>query len=351
MIDLRSDTVTRPSRAMLDAMMAARVGDDVFGDDPTVNALEEMASAMFGMEAALFCPSGTMTNQVAINVHTRPGDEVICHRFSHVYYYEGGGMMKNSGVSVCLLDGPRGMITAEEVEAHINPEEDPHRPLTRLVEVENTMNKGGGACYNFEELERISAVCRRRGLKYHLDGARLFNAMAARNERPVQYGAIFDSISICLSKGLGAPVGSLLIGNKAFIKQARRVRKAFGGGMRQTGYLAAAGIYALENNIIRLAEDHARARYIGNLLGSLSFVEEVLPVETNIIIFRLHPSMKVKDFILKLKENDIHALFLDNRTVRFVTHLDFTEEMTVKVEEVLRREESKIQNANVKISA
>ncbi|HNW75058.1 MAG TPA: GntG family PLP-dependent aldolase, partial [Bacteroidales bacterium] len=248
MIDLRSDTVTRPTKPMLEAMMAARVGDDVLGDDPTVNALEEKAAAMFGKEAALFCPSGTMTNQIAINVHTRPGDEVICHRFSHVYYYEGGGMMRNSGVSVCLLDGPRGLITAREVEDHINPASDPHRPLTTLVEVENTMNKGGGACYDFGELERISEVCRKQGLKFHLDGARLFNALTAAGGTTDQYGSIVDSVSVCLSKGLGAPVGSLLFGDRPFIKQGRRVRKAFGGGMRQAGYLAAAGIYAMDHN-------------------------------------------------------------------------------------------------------
>ncbi len=262
MIDLRSDTVTRPSGAMLSAMMGTAVGDDVFGDDPTVNKLESMIAGMFGMESALFCPSGTMTNQLAINVHTRPGDEVICHRYSHVYYYEGGGMMRNSGVSVCLLDGPRGLITAEEVERNINPE-DIHRPVTSLVEVENTMNKGGGSCYQFEELERIAAVCRKYGLKFHLDGARLFNAIAVTGEPPEKYGGLFDSVSICLSKGLGAPVGSLLLGNKEFIKQARRVRKAFGGGMRQAGYLAAAGIYALENNIGRLKIDHQRAKFLG----------------------------------------------------------------------------------------
>ena len=217
MIDLRSDTVTRPSREMLDAMYSAPVGDDVFGDDPTVNRLEEMAAAMFAKEAALFCPSGTMTNQIAINVHTRPGDEVICHRNAHIYYYEGGAMMRNSGVSVCLLDGPRGQITAPEVESHINPD-DVHRPVTSLVEVENSMNKGGGTIYDRENLEGISAVCRKHGLKLHLDGARLFNALAVTGDKPGQYARLFDSISICLSKGLGAPVGSLLIGDKPFIK-------------------------------------------------------------------------------------------------------------------------------------
>jgi len=336
MIDLRSDTVTRPTKQMLEAMMAARVGDDVLGDDPTVNALEEKAAEMFGMEAALFCPSGTMTNQIAINVHTRPGDEVICHRFSHVYYYEGGGMMRNSGVSVCLLDGPRGLITSREVEDHINPASDPHRPLTSLVEVENTMNKGGGACYDFGELERISAVCRKQDLKFHLDGARLFNALATAGGTPAQYGSIVDSVSVCLSKGLGAPVGSLLIGDKSFIKQGRRVRKAFGGGMRQAGYLAAAGIYALDHNITRLAEDHARARHLGEILKSMPYVETVYPVETNIVIFKLGTRWSAREFLDRLKKNDIHALSLDPRGVRFVTHLDFTEEMVEQVEQVLK---------------
>lgn len=337
MIDLRSDTVTRPSKGMLDAMMAAMVGDDVFGDDPTVNALEEMAAGIFGKEAALFCPSGTMTNQIAINVHTRPGDEVICHKFSHVYYYEGGGMMRNSGVSVCLLDGPGGMITAGEVESHINPENDPHRPLTRLVEVENTMNKGGGACYRFEDLALISAACKNHGLRLHLDGARIFNALAATGDDPKEMAGLFDSVSVCLSKGLGAPVGSLLLGDRQFIRQARRVRKVLGGGMRQAGYLAAAGIYALQNNIVRLQEDHARARRLSELLGSLPFVESVLPVETNIVIFRLREKEGARSFLSRLKEHNIHALNLDPHSVRFVTHLDFTDSMLEQVTETLKK--------------
>ena len=265
MIDLRSDTVTRPTPEMLQAMFSASVGDDVLKDDPTVNALEEKIATLFGMEAAIFCPSGTMSNQIAIKVHTRPGDEVICHKLSHVYYYEGGGIAFNSGSSVCLLEGDHGRITAEDVEAHINPD-DIHRPQTRLISVENTMNKGGGAIYDFNELKKIGDVCKRHGLGYHLDGARLFNALVETKESPKQYGELFDSISICLSKGLGAPVGSLLLGSKAFIKQASRMRKVMGGGMRQSGFLAAAGIYALDNNIERLKEDHLRARLIGEEL-------------------------------------------------------------------------------------
>lgn len=335
MIDLRSDTVTRPSGEMLDAMFSATVGDDVFQDDPTVAALETKAAKIFGKEAALFCPSGTMTNQVAINVHTRPGDEVICHKYSHVYYYEGGAIMRNSGASVCLLDGPRGQITANEVERNINPD-DIHRPVTSLVEVENTMNKGGGTIYSFDGLVAISAVCRRHGLKLHLDGARLFNALAETGELPAKYGGIFDSVSICLSKGLGAPVGSLLIGDTSFIKRARRVRKAFGGAMRQAGYLAAAGIYALDNNVNRLKEDNDRARRLGKILEPLSFVESIIPVETNIVIFNLRKKNGATEFLARLNEYDLHALSIDPQSIRFVTHLDFTEAMFDETASILK---------------
>jgi len=335
MIDLRSDTVTRPSKGMLEAMFSAEVGDDVFCDDPTVIKLEQKISKIFGKEAAIFCPSGTMTNQIAINVHTHPGHEVICHGHSHIYYYEGGAMMRNSGVSVCLLDGDRGRIKATDVLKHINPD-DIHRPITSLVEVENTMNKGGGSCYAFGDLVEISKVCRANNLKVHLDGARLFNALVETGEKPADYGKLFDSISICLSKGLGAPIGSLLIGKSEFIRHARRVRKAFGGAMRQVGYLAAAGIYALDNNIDRLKEDNRRAKYLGDILGKLSYVEKVLPVETNIVIFYLTKKYTETDFLSRLKENEIHALPVGSQSVRFVTHLDFTDEMLIKTEDVLK---------------
>ncbi|MEI6455130.1 MAG: GntG family PLP-dependent aldolase [bacterium] len=337
MIDLRSDTVTRPSKGMLDAMLSARVGDDVFGDDPTVNSLEEKTARMFEKEAALFCPSGTMTNQIAVNVHTRPGDEVILHGHSHVYYYEGGAMMKNSGVSVCLLDGDRGRIRAVDVASHLNPKDDVHRPLTALVEVENTMNKGGGSCYSLTDLAAIAEVCQEHNLKYHLDGARLFNALAETGEGPADYAVLFDSVSICLSKGLGAPVGSLLIGSSEFIKRARRVRKTFGGAMRQAGYLAAAGIYALDNNITRLKEDHERARSLGSLFSTLPYVERVMPVDTNILIFTLKKGYSEREFLSKLKESDIHALSLAPQMIRFVTHLDFTDEMLEKTLTVLKK--------------
>lgn len=336
MIDFRSDTVTRPTPGMLKAMFAAEVGDDVFGDDPTVNALEAKTASMFGMEAALFCASGTMANQVAIKAHTQPGDEVICHKLSHVYYYEGGGIAMNSGASVCLLDGDQGRINAVDVAAHINPPADPHRPLTRLVSVENTMNKGGGSIYDFNELTAIGKVCRDNGLKFHLDGARLFNALVETKETTEDYGKLFDSISICISKGLGAPVGSVLIGNKDFIRRARRIRKVYGGGMRQAGYLAAACIYALDNHVERLREDHRKAKQLESILLSLPYVKSVMPVQTNLVFFKLKPEMPVADFLKVLRENDIYAMALAPQEVRFVTHLDITEEMMAKVEKVLK---------------
>lgn len=335
MIDLRSDTVTRPTKGMLEAMFTAQVGDDVFNDDPTVIALQEKAAKIFGKEAALYCPSGTMTNQIAINVHTRPGDEVICHKHSHVYYYEGGAMMKNSGVSVALLEGERGLITAEQVKANINPE-DVHRPRTSLVEVENTMNKGGGAIYAYDELEKICTVAKANNLKTHLDGARLFNALAVTGEDPSIYGTLFDSISICLSKGLGAPIGSLLIGDTSFIKQAKRVRKSNGGAMRQVGYIAAAGIYALDHHVARLKDDHDRAQKLGEAMQECSYVDFVLPFETNILIFKLKEQISERAFLERLKKEDIHALSLSPQMIRFVTHLDFTEEMLEKTIQVVK---------------
>jgi threonine aldolase len=336
MIDFRSDTVTRPTPEMLNAMFAAKVGDDVFGDDPTVNALEAKTASMFGMESALFCASGTMANQIAIKAHTQPGDEVICHKLSHVYYYEGGGIAMNSGASVCLLEGDQGRITATDVAAHINPPADPHRPLTRLVSVENTMNKGGGSIYDFNELIAIGKVCLENGLRFHLDGARLFNALVETDETTSDYGKLFDSISICISKGLGAPVGSVLIGDKDFIRRARRIRKVFGGGMRQAGYLAAACIYALDNHVERLREDHRKAKQLESNLVSLPYIKSVMPVQTNLVFFSLKPEMPVDYFLKTLRENDIYALALAPQEVRFVTHLDITEEMMGKVEKVLK---------------
>ncbi len=335
-IDLRSDTVTRPSPGMLDAMMNARVGDDVYGEDPSVNALEEKLASMFRMQAGIYCPSGTMTNQIAINVHVRPGDEVICDQMAHIYNYEGGGIARNSSASVRLLQGDRGRFTAEDVLANINPD-NIHAARTKLVEVENTVNKAGGSFWNIKEIRRIREVVDKFGLKFHLDGARLFNALVETGESPEQYGELFDSISICLSKGLGAPVGSVLLGTKEFIKEARRTRKAFGGAMRQAGFMAAAGLYALDNNIQRLKEDHQRARAIAEVLSEQPYVDTVFPAETNIIVFKLVQSLLDKDFINYLKDKNIHCSVFGPQTIRMVTHLDFTDEMLDTTVSVLRR--------------
>ncbi|MFN8347502.1 MAG: GntG family PLP-dependent aldolase [Spirosomataceae bacterium] len=325
-IDLRSDTVTKPTKEMLEAMFAAEVGDDVFGDDPTVNALETKASALFGMEAALFCTSGTQTNQLAIRVHTRPGSEVICDKLSHIYLYEGGGISLNSFSSVKLLDGNKGRITADQVRDAVNNPEDVHAPVSRLVSLENTMNKGGGCYYQFEDIEAIKEVCHQHDLALHLDGARLFNALVETGESPQAYGNAFDSISICLSKGLGCPVGSLLLGSKAFIKQARRFRKVMGGGWRQAGYLAAAGIYALDHHVLRLREDHARARAIGEMLARLPEAEEIYPIDTNIVIFRLPETILAADYVSQLGQKGVRAVTFGKHLVRFVTHLNFTDD-------------------------
>ncbi len=326
MIDIRSDTVTRPTPAMLQAMMAAQVGDDVFGEDATVNALQERAARLFGMEAALYCPSGTMTNQIAIKIHTQPGDEVICDELAHVYLYEGGGIAFNSGASVRTLRGNNGRFTADQVEENINGRENAHFPCSQLVTVENTVNKGGGCCWDLAEIERIRDVCNRHGLALHLDGARLFNALVARGQTPQRYGELFDTISVCLSKGLGAPVGSLLLGSKAHIVKAHRVRKVLGGGMRQAGFLAAAGLYAIEHHTQRLSQDHDKARVTGETLQTLPYVATVLPVETNIVVFRLGEAVGTAAFLQHLREHQVLAFAIGKQTVRFVFHLDVSDE-------------------------
>ncbi len=323
-IDLRSDTVTKPSKGMLDAMYNALVGDDVFHEDPTVNRLEDYVAEMFGMEAAIFCSSGTQTNQIAINVHVRPGDEVITHVDSHVYKYEGGGIARNSGASVRLLDGNRGRLRVEDIANWINNPEDVHLPLTRLVSLEDTANRGGGAIYDFKEIKRISTFCKANGLPLHLDGARLMNAMIENNVPLKEYANQFDSISLCLSKGLGAPVGSVLIGKKDFIKKARRVRKVFGGGMRQAGFIASGGLYALENNIERLKEDHKHAKALEQALNELSWVKEVIPVQTNIVVFVLNDHDRRDNIIAQLAEKGVYVMAFGPGMIRMVTHLDVT---------------------------
>lgn len=334
-INLMSDTVTKPTPGMLKAMFAAEVGDDVFGEDPTVNALEAKMAKLFGKEAALFCPSGTMTNQIAIKVHTQPLDEVICDEYSHIYQYETGGYASNSGVAINLIRGNNGKITAGQVEAAIKPVQD-WLPISKLVVLENTCNKGGGSYYTLEEVRPIRELCQQKEIKLHLDGARLFNALVETEEPPKAVGEEFDSISICLSKGLGAPVGSVLIGDADFIRQARRVRKVMGGGMRQAGYLAAAGIYALDHHVVRLKEDNDRAGRLGEVLESLDFVETVRPVKTNIVIFDLKKPFTAESFLATLKAKDILAVPFGPQTVRFVTHLDVTEEMIERTIGVLQ---------------
>jgi len=326
MIDFRSDTVTLPTPEMLAYMHQAPVGDDVFGEDPSINALEAKSASLFGMEAGLFCPSGTMTNQLAIKTHTQAGDEVICEELSHVYQYEGGGIASNSGCSVKLLQGNRGRITASQVLAAIHPE-DVHKPISRLISLENTCNRGGGACYDFKEFEEIQKVAKTHHLGLHLDGARIFNAIVHKNEDSKEYGKIFDSISICLSKGLGAPVGSVLVGNAAFIKKARRWRKVFGGGMRQAGSLAAAGIYALDHHVDRLKQDHEKALLIKDVLIKKDFVTEVFEVETNIVIAKIEGKYNATQLAQTLKDKNILVIAMTPALVRFVLHLDITDEM------------------------
>ncbi|SHJ68383.1 threonine aldolase family protein [Pseudozobellia thermophila] len=336
-INLISDTVTQPTPAMLKAMVDAQVGDDVFKEDPTVNALEEKVAQMFGKEGALFFPSGTMANQTGIKLHTRPGEQLICDKYAHVYNYEGGGVSFNSGVSCRLVDGTRGMVTADQVEEAINPPDFYHSPLTSLVCIENTTNKGGGACWDIGELKRIKAVCEKHGLAYHLDGARLWNALVAKKEDPLAYGALFDTISVCLSKGLGCPVGSVLVGSRELMDQALRIRKVLGGGMRQAGFLAAAGIYALDHHVGRLAEDHQKAREIGEVLQGLAYIEHIEPIETNIIIFEIdEKKMAGGRFVEKLKEKNVHLIGMGQGKLRIVTHLDYTDAMHERFLQILK---------------
>lgn len=336
MINLLSDTVTKPTPGMLKAMWAAEVGDDVFREDPTVNALEAKCATLFGHEAALFCPSGTMANQIALKVHTRPLDEVICDETSHIYQYEVGGYAFHSGIGIQLLPGKNGVLEAHQVAAAIRPNQD-WLPKSTLVVLENTCNKGGGSVYPLENIQAIRKVCLERGLALHMDGARIFNALAVSGDAPAVIGRELDSISVCLSKGLGAPVGSVLIGTQKFIAEARRVRKAMGGGMRQAGYLAAAGIYALDHHVVRLAEDHAHARMLASTLETLDYVSGIRPVQTNIVIFDLEDTVTPAQLLAYLEENGVKASAFGPKTIRFVTHLDVDRAMIETVMGVLGR--------------
>jgi threonine aldolase len=334
-INLISDTVTKPTPEMLQAMFNAKVGDDVFKQDPTVNEFERIVADLFGMEAALFFPTGTMANQTAIKLNTNPGDQIICDKWSHIHLYESGGASSNSGVNFNLLDGSRGMITAEQVKEGINDPEFYHTPMSKMVGIENTTNKGGGACYEIEELQKIKQVCVDHNLKYHLDGARLWNAMIAKKQQPKQFGELFDTISVCFSKGLGCPIGSVLLSDAETIHRALRIRKIFGGNMRQSGYLAAAGIYALQNNINRLEEDHKRAKELGQVLEQLPWIEKVSPVETNILIFEVKKALEEKMVIEKFKDKGILISSMGQGKLRIVTHLDYRQVMHEYVLEAL----------------
>jgi threonine aldolase len=336
-INLISDTVTKPTPEMLQAMFNAKVGDDVFKQDPTVNEFERIVAELFGMEAALFFPTGTMANQTAIKLNTNPGDQIICDKWSHIHLYESGGASSNSGVNFNLLDGSRGMITADQVKGGINDPEFYHTPMSKMVGIENTTNKGGGACYEIEELQKIKQVCVDHNLKYHLDGARLWNAMIAKKQQPKQFGELFDTISVCFSKGLGCPIGSVLLSDAETMHRALRIRKIFGGNMRQSGFLAAAGIYALQNNINRLEEDHKRAKELGQVLEQLPWIEKVAPVETNILIFEVKKALDEKKVIEKFKDKGILISSMGQGKLRIVTHLDYRQVMHEYVLEALEK--------------
>lgn len=334
MIDLRSDTITKPTPAMLEAMMTAQVGDDIFGEDPSVSLLESRLAALFGKEAAMFCPSGTMANQIAVKIHTQPGDQVICDQTSHIYHYEGGGAAFNSSVSLRMLAGDKGRFTAEQVLENINAD-DIHFPKTALVCVENTSNKGGGSIWELEEIQRIAKVAALNNLRMHLDGARIFNALVEKNYTSVDLGKCFHTISVCLSKGLGAPVGSVLIGSEENIKKARRIRKVFGGAMRQAGYLAAAGLYALDNHIERLKEDHQRAKKLAELFTEKPYVSEVLNAGTNIVIIELKEGMDEKQLMAEWKEKGLLTVGFGKGKIRLVTHLDFNDEQLEQIKAIV----------------
>ncbi len=336
-IDLRSDTVTRPTEAMRRAMAEALVGDDVFGEDPTVNRLQETVAELFGKEAALFVASGTMGNQVSINAHTQPGDEVICDYNAHIFNYEGGAPALLSGVQLHPLPGKNGVITAEQIEAVIRPP-DHHFPHTRLIEIENTHNRAGGAIFPLDEMKKIYTLAQKRGLKVHLDGARLWNASVATGIPLSEYARYADSVSACFSKGLGAPVGSIVVGTQGFIERAHRYRKVYGGGMRQAGILAAGALYALQHNLHRLSEDHRHARELAETLAGFKEVElDLGTVQTNIVIFEVRSKrFSAPEFAERCKEAGLLLLAIGGNRVRLVTHLHISDDDIARAVEIFQ---------------
>lgn len=325
-IDLRSDTITKPGKEMLEAMFTADLGDDVYGEDPSINKLEEEIADYFGKGKAIFCPSGTMANQIGLRLLTQPQDEIICDEKSHIYRYEGGGIFYNSLCSVKLIKSDSGILTPEQIEKEINIP-DIHYPRSRVIALENTCNKGGGSFYELDRLKSIRKLADKHNLKMHLDGARLFNAIVASRINPKDLAANFDTISICFSKGMGCPVGSVLLIDSEMEFDARRYRKVFGGGMRQAGILAAAASYALENNIEKLKEDHKRCSEIADALSKTDYIKKIYPHPTNILLFELENADKAAEFKSYLKDNDVLISEFASNTLRMVTHLDFNDEM------------------------
>lgn len=334
LIDLRSDTVTLPTAGMREAMMSAPIGDDVFGEDPSVNQLEKKIAALFGKEAAVYCPSGTMTNQIGIRILTHPFEEIICYSGAHIYRYEGGGLAGNSQLSVRLIDGDRGRFSVKDVEGNINNTADAHQPITSLIAIENTVVRASGSYWTLQQIADIRKFAVSKGIKTHLDGARIFNALLETGDSPADVAKHFDTVSVCLSKGLGAPVGSVLLCSKELEPKARRARKAFGGGMRQAGFLAAAGIYALDHHIARLKDDHKRAKALESTLKSCSWVNSMMPVDTNILILNVNDVDKV---LQALAGQNIKAVRFGPKEIRMVTHLNFTDEMLDEAVKTLKK--------------
>ncbi len=338
LIDLRSDTVTRPTPAMRAAMHAAELGDDVFNEDPTVNRLQERVAALLGKEAALFVPSGTMSNQICVKAHTQPGDELLCDLNCHIYNYEAGGAAVLSGVTCRTLDGDYGILDLSQLEDKIRPD-DQHLVRTRLVCLENTHNRGGGRVYPLEKIEAISAWARGHGLRLHLDGARLWNAVVATGVAAAEWAGHFDSVSVCFSKGLGAPVGSALAGPREFVKRAHRIRKLFGGGMRQAGVLAAAALYALDHHIDRMAEDHANARVLAQAVADTPGLRLTPPeVETNLVWFEVDPELGTSRTVADaLRQRGVLVHVSGPRKLRACTHLDVSAAQAERAAETIRQ--------------